>query len=103
MVTGLVCVKIAQNVAQPIFGQNNFITFTVVKSRPKFWDTSIISIKLPKENYRPKGKIRPIRSLPGVDVMITIFCEFRQFSAKKLAFFSKTNVMTKILRNSALI
>jgi hypothetical protein len=30
---------------------------------------------------------------PGVDVMITIFCDFRQFSMKKLAFFSKTNVM----------
>jgi hypothetical protein len=30
---------------------------------------------------------------PGVDVMITIFCDFRQFSTKKLAFFSKTNVM----------
>jgi hypothetical protein len=29
----------------------------------------------------------------GVDVMITIFCVFCQFSAKKLAFFSKTNVM----------
>jgi hypothetical protein len=29
----------------------------------------------------------------GVDVMITIFCDFRQFWAKKLAFFSKTNVM----------
>jgi hypothetical protein len=26
---------------------------------------------------------------PGVDVMITIFCDFRQFSAKKLAFFLK--------------
>jgi hypothetical protein len=25
----------------------------------------------------------------GVDVMITIFCDFRQFSAKKLAFFLK--------------
>jgi hypothetical protein len=30
---------------------------------------------------------------PGVDVMITIFCYFWQFSAKKLKFFSKTNVM----------
>jgi hypothetical protein len=40
---------------------------------------------------------------PGVDVMNTIFCDFRQFSAKKLAFFSKTNVMIKILHNSALI
>jgi hypothetical protein len=32
---------------------------------------------------------------PGVDVMITIFCDFRQFSAKKLAFFSITNVMIR--------
>jgi hypothetical protein len=34
--------------------------------------------------------------------MITIFCDFRQFSAKKLAFFPKTNVMIKILHNLAL-
>jgi hypothetical protein len=33
--------------------------------------------------------------------MITIFCNFRQFSAKKLAFFSKTNVIIKILHNLA--
>jgi hypothetical protein len=39
---------------------------------------------------------------PGVDVMITIFCDFRQFSAKKLAFFSKTNVVIKFLHNLAL-
>jgi hypothetical protein len=39
---------------------------------------------------------------PGVDVMITIFCDFRPFSAKKLAFFSKTNVMIKILHILAL-
>jgi hypothetical protein len=38
----------------------------------------------------------------GVDVMITIFCDIRQFSAKKLAFFSKTIVMIKILHNLAL-
>jgi hypothetical protein len=37
-----------------------------------------------------------------VDVMITIFCDFRQFSAKKLAFLSKTNFMIKILDNLAL-
>jgi hypothetical protein len=36
------------------------------------------------------------------DVMITIFCEFGQFSAKKLAFLSKTNGMIKLLRNLAL-
>jgi hypothetical protein len=35
----------------------------------------------------------------GVDVMITIFCDFRKFSAKKLAFFSKTNVMITILHD----
>jgi hypothetical protein len=40
---------------------------------------------------------------PGVDVMITIFGDFWQFSAKKLAFFSKTNVMIKLLHNSALV
>jgi hypothetical protein len=43
------------------------------------------------------------RLKPGVDVMIPIFCDFRQFSAKKLAFFSKTIVMTKILENPAVV
>jgi hypothetical protein len=33
----------------------------------------------------------------GVNVMITFFRHFRQFSAKKLAFSSKTNVIIKIL------
>jgi hypothetical protein len=37
----------------------------------------------------------------GVDVMIAIFCDFWQFSAKILAFFTKTNVMIKILHNLA--
>jgi hypothetical protein len=37
----------------------------------------------------------------GVNVMITIFCDFRQFSAKKLAFFSKTNVMIKIFAKTS--
>jgi hypothetical protein len=40
---------------------------------------------------------------PGVvDVMITIFSDFCQISAKKLAFFSKTNVMIKFLPNLAM-
>jgi hypothetical protein len=34
--------------------------------------------------------------------MITIFCDFCQFLANKLAFFSKTNVMIKILHCLAL-
>jgi hypothetical protein len=37
--------------------------------------------------------------LPGVDVMIIIFCDFRQFSVKKMAFFSKTNVMIIFSKN----
>jgi hypothetical protein len=37
----------------------------------------------------------------GVDVMITIFCHFWKFWAKKLVFFSKTNVMINFLHNLA--
>jgi hypothetical protein len=40
-------------------------------------------------------------SKPGVDVMITIFCDFRQFLAKQLAFFSKTNVMITIFAKTS--
>jgi hypothetical protein len=39
----------------------------------------------------------------GTDVMITIFCHFRRFSAKKMAFFSKTNVMINLFHNLALL
>jgi hypothetical protein len=38
----------------------------------------------------------------GVDVMITNFCEFGPFSAKKMAFFSKTNVMISFFQNLTL-
>jgi hypothetical protein len=43
-----------------------------------------------------------IFSTPAVDVMITICCDFRQFSSKKLAFFSKTNAVIKMLHILAL-
>jgi hypothetical protein len=36
---------------------------------------------------------------PGVDVMITIFPNFPQFLAKKLAFFINTNVMINFFQN----
>jgi hypothetical protein len=39
---------------------------------------------------------------PGVYVMITIFCDFSQFSAEKLAFFLNTNVMINFFQNLAL-
>jgi hypothetical protein len=41
---------------------------------------------------------------PGVDVMITIFCDFRKFSAifgEKMAFFLKNNVLIQLLRKLA--
>jgi hypothetical protein len=38
----------------------------------------------------------------GFDVLTTIFGDFRQFSAKNLAFLPKTNVMIKFLLNVAL-
>jgi hypothetical protein len=47
-------------------------------------------------------KIIKLTTGPGVNVMITIFCDFRQLSVKILAFFSKTNVMIKILHNLAM-
>jgi hypothetical protein len=37
---------------------------------------------------------------PGVDVMITVFFDFCQFS-EKLAFLSKTNVMIKISKKTS--
>jgi hypothetical protein len=48
------------------------------------------------------GRILRTRERSWVDVMITIFGDFSQFSAKKLAFFLNTNVMIKILHNLAL-
>jgi hypothetical protein len=43
-----------------------------------------------------------LRQTPGVDVMITIFCDFCQFLAKKLAFFLNSNVMINFFQNLAL-
>jgi hypothetical protein len=40
---------------------------------------------------------------PGVDVMIKFFCDFCQFSVKKLAFFSKTNVMINFFSKSGFV
>jgi hypothetical protein len=54
--------------------------------------------------FKLLGHTKPLqfRERSGVDVMITIFGDFRQFAAKKLAFFSKTNVMIKDLHYLAL-
>jgi hypothetical protein len=39
----------------------------------------------------------------GVDVTLTIFCDFCHFLAKKLAFFSKTNVVIKFMHKIAVV
>jgi hypothetical protein len=60
------------------------------KSTPKNWATSEFK-KLPKGNTRPLCRRKFAQS--GVDVMIPIFCDFSQFSAKNMAFLLNTNVM----------
>jgi hypothetical protein len=55
------------------------------------WVDCWMSSAQPQGHTFPLPASTPVR--PGTDVMITIFCDFLQFSAKNLAFFSKTNVM----------
>jgi hypothetical protein len=64
------------------------------------WTTSEIFKKTVRSKHSPNGR-KIAKS--GVDVMITIFCDFCQFLEKKLAFFSKTNVMIKFLQKVAAI
>jgi hypothetical protein len=42
-----------------------------------------------------------VTQVRGVDVMITIFCDYWPYSAKKLALFSKTDVMINCLQKLA--
>jgi hypothetical protein len=56
----------------------------------------------PGSSIPEAGAMSAAPCLRGVYVMITIFFDFRQFSAKKLAFFPKTIVVMKILHNLAL-
>jgi hypothetical protein len=58
-VTRGVCEKVAQNIAQPIFCQNEYITGTVEKSSPRIYATSVVFNKLAKENNRPVGETSP--------------------------------------------
>jgi hypothetical protein len=56
--TRLVCDKIAKNVAQPIFCQNQYITF-MCKYSLKFRATSVFKKNLPKVNNHPMGENSP--------------------------------------------
>jgi hypothetical protein len=92
-----VCEKIAPKEGQHIFCQNVCITCTVEKCSPNIWAISVIFIKLHKVNNDQIGMRKFARS--GVDVMITIFCDFRQFSAKASSSLSKKlQYFRKILR-----
>jgi hypothetical protein len=57
-------------------------------------------------NFTPGGELVKTglrgSSLSRVDVMMTIFCDFSQFSAKQMAFFLITNVMINCFQNLAL-
>jgi hypothetical protein len=53
----------------------------------------VIFRKLPKVNNLPLGENFLQSGHPGVDVMVTIFGDFRQFSAKKNCRFSQKPVV----------
>jgi hypothetical protein len=52
---------------------------------------------------RPHWSDDEMFELAGQYVMITNFCDFRQFSAKSLTFRSKTNVIIKFLQKVAVV
>jgi hypothetical protein len=67
------------------FSQTHLVTLTIVYTCPKrLWCSG--SVSAPGSEDRGFAST-PVRS--GVDVMITIFSDFRTFSAKKLPFFLK--------------
>jgi hypothetical protein len=85
----------AVQVPQPVVKRNSALAW----AKPDLsWAVQLLKTCF----YIAHRRARLGRALPGADVMITIFCDFRQFSAKKFAFFAKTNVMIKILHNLAL-
>jgi hypothetical protein len=74
----------------------SFAKFRIFYSAPRHSQNSaFFTVRLVIRASRKPEEACRIRS-PGDDVVITIFGDFRQFSAKKLAFFSKPNVMITI-------
>jgi hypothetical protein len=56
-------------------------------------------LRLATQTYQLSEHADAFYAQSGVDVMITIFGDFSQFSAKKLAFFLNTNVMINFFQN----
>jgi hypothetical protein len=59
------------------------------------------SFNLAGKDLKPSGESWSRFYGTGTDAMITIFCDFWQLSAKKLAFFSKNQFYDKFLHNLA--
>jgi hypothetical protein len=57
-------------------------------------------ITIGSDCWQPEGKSG---SNPGVDVMITIFCDFSQFSAKKIGVFLKYQYCDHIFSKFAFV
>jgi hypothetical protein len=84
---------------EPTFAQTVKVHFSNFK--PKINLIRQIWISPWKCNLKPRTA-GEFESDQGVDVMITVFCDFDNFWRQKLAFFSKTNVMINFLHNLAL-
>jgi hypothetical protein len=103
-------IKLSPGGEDPLFSPSFFLKKKWVN--PWGWTigcTFILGVKVrPWGPSSPLGpnfmliKNRPQKWPPGVDVMITIFGDFSQFSATKLAFFLNTNVMIIFFQNLAL-
>jgi hypothetical protein len=78
------------------------VRFPAAVSGAKVTPTSAISLGQPQRfHLLPASLEQHGLLLPGADVMITIFCDFYQFSAK-MAFFLNTDVMINFVQNLAL-
>jgi hypothetical protein len=103
------CAKIAKNVVHSLLLSKCIQIYVTmhVKSVPceRISATCVIFKPLSERRKSPKYSC-PVLILhkygSGVDVMITIFCDFYQFSAKKLAFFSKPMLRSLFLQKLAL-
>jgi hypothetical protein len=88
-VTGCVCEKNRQKCSPTnFFRENSCATcFPWSKVSQNFLPTSVIKKKTGRRKQSPYKSRKCAQS--GVDVMIIIFCDFRNFSSKKLRFSQK--------------